>query len=107
MSTKKNRPRSSAMRLLDNIIGEPLNLGGTMRSIRECEKVSQSEMAKRLGISRAHLCDIEKGRRIVSPARAAKFARELGYSETQFVRLAIQDQVTEAGLKMKVKVEAA
>jgi len=107
MSTKKKRARSSAMRLLDDIIGEPLNLGGTMRSIRECEEVSQSEMAKRLGISRAHLCDIEMGRRTVSPARAAKFARELGYSETQFVRLAIQDQVTEAGLKMKVKVEAA
>ena len=63
--------------------------------------------AKLLGVSRQHLCDIEKGRRRVSPARAAKWARVLGYSETMMAQLALQYMVEEAGLRMKVSVKAA
>jgi len=39
--------------------------------------------------------------------RAAQFARTLGHSEHQFVALALEDQLKSAGLKMKVKIEAA
>ncbi len=45
------------------------------------EEMSQVEFAKQLGISRSHLCDIEKGRKSVSVARAARFAKILGYGE--------------------------
>ena len=63
--------------------------------------------ARRLGIPRQHLCDIERGRRNVSLERAVRFARTLGYSDRQFVTLALQDALRSAGLKMKVTVEAA
>jgi transcriptional regulator with XRE-family HTH domain len=63
--------------------------------------------AKLLGVSRSHLCDIEQGRRIVSPERAARFAQALHQSEAQFVRLALQDQLRAAGLKLTVEVKAA
>jgi hypothetical protein len=53
------------------------------------------------------LCDIEKGRRAVSVERAAEWARKLGYLEAQYVALALQAEVTAAGLDLKVKVEAA
>jgi plasmid maintenance system antidote protein VapI len=53
------------------------------------------------------LCDIEKGRKVVSPERAARFAKILGRSAEQFVRLSLQELVDEAGLKMKVNVDAA
>src|SRR5262245_17520696 len=106
MTTRK-KPASSAARFLENLAGGPLTLGGLLEAIRVGDEVSQSELAERLEISRSHLCDIEKGRKTVSPARAAKFARILGYSETQFVRLALQDMVDEAGLSLVVKVEAA
>ena len=56
-----------------------------MMAIREGEEESQVAFAERLGISRSHLCDIEKDRKPVSPARAAEFARILGYSKVQFV----------------------
>jgi hypothetical protein len=36
-----------------------------------------------------------------------KFARTLGYPEDQFVRLALQAMVVEAGLDLHVKIEAA
>jgi antitoxin HigA-1 len=60
-----------------------------------------------LGISRAHLCDIEQGRRMVSLERAVRFAEALQQSESQFARLALQDQIRAAGLKLKITVEAA
>jgi transcriptional regulator with XRE-family HTH domain len=40
----------------------------------------QPELAKKLGISKSHLNDIEKGRKAVSPERAARFAKILGYA---------------------------
>ena len=63
--------------------------------------------ARKLGVSPSHLCDIEKGRKVVGPQRAARFARILGRSSEQFVRLSLQELVDEAGLKMKVNVAAA
>ena len=106
MSTRKLK-KSPAMKLLEEAYGGPLTLGGLLQAIREGEEMSQELFARTLGISRSHLCDIEKGRKVVSISRAARFAKSLGYSETQFVRLAVQGQVKDAGLKLKVKIEAA
>ena len=78
-----------------------------MESLRLSEEMSQAVFAKKLGISASHLCDIEKGRKVVSPERAARFARILSRPQQQFVRLALQALVNEAGLKMKVDVAAA
>ena len=101
------RKKSAAMKFLEDITGGPLSLGKFLQSIRLGEEISQVEFARQLGISKSHLCDIEKGRKLVSPERAAMFAKILKYSSEQFVRLALQDQVEKAGLKFKVKIEAA
>ena len=105
MPTK--RKISSSIKLLDEITGGPLSLGKFLQAIRLGEEISQAEFASQLGISRSHLCDIEKGRKLVSPERAAIFAKILKYSSEQFVRLALQDQVEKAGFKFKVIIEAA
>ena len=104
MSTRK---RSKALRAIETLVGKPLSLGSMLESIRLGEEISQVGFAEQLGISRSHLCDIEKGRKTVSVARAARFANILGYSEAQFVRLALQALVEESGLKLKVRVDAA
>jgi transcriptional regulator with XRE-family HTH domain len=88
-------------------MGGPLTLGRALSGIRESEGESLAQFAERLGISRTHLSDIEHGRRSPSLQRAAQFARALEHSEAQFVRLALQDQVRDAGLKLKVEVNAA
>jgi transcriptional regulator with XRE-family HTH domain len=103
----RSRQESETMRFLENVAGRPLTLGGLLESIRLSEDVSQAEFSKKLRISASHLCDIEKGRKVVSPERAARFAKILGRSQQQFVRLALQELVNEAGLKMKVNVAAA
>ncbi len=104
MITKK---KSDAMKFLEKAAGRPLTLGGLLESLRLSEEMSQIAFAKKLKISPSHLCDIEKGRKTVSAARAAHFAEVLHRSETQFVRLALQDEVQRSGLKLKISVKAA
>ena len=109
----KSRNRAEAptknptLRFLEKTAGRPLTLGGLLESIRLGEEMSQAAFAKRLGVSSSHLCDIEKGRKVVGPERAARFAAILGRSPEQFVRLSLQELVEGAGLKMKVTVGAA
>lgn len=76
-------------------------------SWRKSEDFSQVEFAKKLGISKANLCDLEKGRKRVSPERAAKIARKLGLPPAGLIQLALQDMLDELGLDFQVEVEAA
>jgi transcriptional regulator with XRE-family HTH domain len=99
--------KSAAMKALEKIAGGPLTLSSAIESIRKSEGLSQAECAKKLGVSKSHLCDVEKGRKVVSPERAAKWAKMLGYPESVLVRLAIQGGLDAAGLKYKVEIEAA
>lgn len=92
---------------LERLAGGPLTLGNFLESIRLGEEWSQVEMARRLGLSRQHLCDIEKGRRTVSPEKAAGFGRRLGYGEKQMVRLALQAMLDHGGLDLVVEVRSA
>ncbi len=103
MTTKK----SSAIRALEKTRGERLSFGRMIESIRKSDEISQVELAKTMQISKAHLCDLEKGRRPITLTRAIQFAKVLGYSETQFAAKALEDQVHEAGLKVKVTLTAA
>ena len=103
MNTKK----SAAMKFLDELVGTPQSFGDMLENIRECDELSQKEFAKKLKISPSHLCDIEKNRKVVSPERAARFAKILGYSQPIFVKYAIQAMLDQAGLKFKVELVAA
>jgi transcriptional regulator with XRE-family HTH domain len=105
MSTRSKK--SDAVQFLEKISGGPLTFGKMLRSIRLGEELSQSDFAEQLGVSKAHLCDIEKGRRIVGPARAWAWGKKLGYSPEQFVELAIEASLVKEGLKYRVKLEVA
>lgn len=82
-------------------------MGDFLWSIREGEEMSQKAFSQLLGISSQYLCDIENGRRIVSPKSAAEFAQKLGYSPLQFVKLALQDELNKYGLRFEVDIKAA
>jgi transcriptional regulator with XRE-family HTH domain len=92
---------------MEKLAGGPLTFGRTVESVRKSEGLSQDECAKRLGVSKSHLCDVEKGRKTVSPERAARRAHILGYPESVLGRLAIQGELDAAGLKYRVAIEAA
>ena len=74
MSIRK-RTKSDAMRFLENLTGGRLTFGEMLSSIRLADGLSQVEFAHKIGISKSHLCDIEKGRKTVGPARAARICR--------------------------------
>jgi antitoxin HigA-1 len=103
MSTKKR----AAIRFLEKLTGGAVTLGRFLEAVRLGEELTQPAFAKRLGVSRSHLNDIEKGRKAVSPMRAARFAKILGYSQARFVQLALQDLVNRGGLRLQVDVKAA
>ena len=105
MSTKSQK--SDAIKFLESLRGGPLTFGRMIESFRKCDEITQEKLAQKMKISKAHLCDIEKGRRMVSPERAAKFAKVMGYMVEQFVAVAIEDQLHKAGLNMKVLLKAA
>lgn len=97
---------TKAKEILESHTGK-FTLGKLLWSIRVSEDWTQDEMAVRLQITKSHLCDIEKGRKAISPERAELFAKKLKYPPKQFVRLALQDLLNQAGLKYSITVAAA
>ncbi|MBI5543321.1 MAG: helix-turn-helix transcriptional regulator [Deltaproteobacteria bacterium] len=97
----------SALKALERSTGGPLTLGEFLAAIRKGEGWSLAEMGEKLGVSRTHLWEIEQGRRSLSPDRAAKFARILGYHQEQMVELALQAILDQLKLKLKVHVQRA
>ena len=106
MTTKKAR-KSKASQFLDDLTGGALTLAELLNAIRIGEEMSHAEFASTLGISKSHLCDIEKGRKSVSLLRAIEFANTLGYSKDQFVRLSLQSMIEDAKLEYIVSIDAA
>mgnify|MGYP003596867818 CR=1 FL=1 len=102
MTIKK---KSAARKFMEEVTEGPLTLSGLLYAIRVGEEMSQAEFALRIGVSKSHVCDIEKGRKQVSPMRAMQFAKILKYSEEQFVRLALQDIVNQLNKKTVWHVE--
>lgn len=105
---KKTMGKSSkAMRMLEKLSNGRLTLGEAIRAIRQCDDIKQVDFAKKLGVTKSYLSDLENDRKEVSPRKAAEFAKILKNSEKQFVRLAIQDMLERQGLHYDVQLAAA
>lgn len=97
MSTK------SAKKVLEKKVG-PIAFGGFLRSARTMKDMSQVEMSAFLGISKSTLCDIEKGRQLVSIELASKIAKKCELLESLAVKCAISDQLRRAGLNYEIEL---
>jgi transcriptional regulator with XRE-family HTH domain len=102
MSTKNIRARA----FLDKKLGY-VSFGELIKSHRLGDELTQVEMAQNLGISKQELCNIEKGRKIVSPERAKGFALLLGLSPEIFVKYVMQDQLKRLGLNTEIEFKKA
>ena len=100
-----DKKRKFGLKDLDKRLGK-ITVGEFLRSWRLSEEQSQREFARKIHLSAANLCDIEKGRKGVSPEKADEIARILGYSRTVLVRLALEEQLSAAGLKYSIEVKA-
>ncbi|MFH2059279.1 MAG: helix-turn-helix transcriptional regulator [Pseudomonadota bacterium] len=82
----------------------PLTFGNALEAYRKSEEQTQVDFANQLSISPASLCDIEKGRRIPTPKRAAKIASQIGQPEIFWIQLALQDILRKEDLNYQVTV---
>lgn len=70
---------------------ENTRFGEFVKSIRECDEISQSELAKRMQVSLQFLNEIELGKSNVSIEFAKKIAEKLGYPHEAFVEILTND----------------
>ncbi len=102
MTTKKTISAREALKeVLDSSFGE------FVKDIRECDEISQTELAKRMRVSRQFIHAVEKDKANVSLEMAVKIARALGYPYEAFVEVFLNDMLRKSGIKKVVHLEAA
>jgi DNA-binding XRE family transcriptional regulator len=84
-----------------------LYFGEMMRSLRMCDELSQVGMAKKLGISRQYLCNIESGERKSDIELAVKFAEIFNHPKEFFISRVLEDQLYIEGLDYTVSLKAS
>lgn len=100
MSTKN---RVSAKKAIRKLTGH-ISFGEMLLSFRQAGELTQVQMAEKLNISKQDLCNIEKGRKLVSVERAVSFAKALKMPVKTFAKYVLQDQLQKAGLKGEVEI---
>lgn len=55
-----------------------MNVGANIRALRERQRVKQTELAKRVGISQSMICQIERGTKACTVQLAVEIAAALG-----------------------------
>ena len=96
-----------AKKFLNKMRGRPLTFGNMLSSLRKSDEVTQVELARKIGVSKGLICDIEKSRRTASIELAIKIAKAMGYSEKVMIKYVLEDQLQNAKVNLKVKLEAA
>lgn len=81
-----------------------VTFGKMLKAWRESENINQTNFAKKIGLSIQNLNDLEKGRRIPSPSRAAKIARKLELPEMGLIQLALRDSLIKEGFNYDIKL---
>ena len=104
MSTDKRRV--FGLKDLDKRLGK-LTVGELLHTWRASEELSLKAFGSLIGMSVPNLCDIEKGRKGVSPEKAAQIAKAIGLPSALLVRLSIEESLQAAGLKYKVELKPA
>ena len=84
-----------------------LTVGEFLHAWRTSEEMSLKDFGKLIGLSVGNLCDIEKGRKGVSPEKAQRIAKALGLPPALLIRLSIEESLLSVGLKYRVEITPA
>jgi transcriptional regulator with XRE-family HTH domain len=101
MTTARNKKIKYGLKELEKDFG-PLTFGSLLEAHRLAEEISQSEMAKKLKISRQKLNDFEHGRRFPSLRMAADTAEALGEHAPTWVAVVLEEMLRKEDLDFKV-----
>jgi transcriptional regulator with XRE-family HTH domain len=104
MST--SRRKTFGLKSLEQRLGK-LTVGEVLHTWRVSEEMSLKDFGKLIGMSVSNLCDIEKGRKGISPEKAEQIARAIGVPPALLIKLSIQESLQAAGLKYRVEIKPA
>lgn len=91
----------------ESLRGGPLTFGRLLHSLRTADELTQTELAKKVKVSKGLICDIEKGRRDATIELASKLAKIMGYPPETFISVLLEEQIKKAKLNFKVTLEKA
>jgi transcriptional regulator with XRE-family HTH domain len=84
-----------------------MTFGSLVRSLRVSDAVTQVDLAKKIGVSKQFLSDVEHNRKDVGIAFAKKVSDALGYSIEPLIELLIRDQLRRQHLNYIVEIKHA
>ena len=84
-----------------------MTFGGLIRSLRMSDEISQIALAKKVGVSKQFLSDVEHNRKDVGISFAKKIADALEYSIEPLIELLIRDQLRRQHLNYTVELKHA
>ncbi len=79
--------------------------GELVRSMRKCDGITQTELARRMGVSKQYLCGIEKEKEAPTLNHAVKIAAAFGYDARLFVEKALVSQLKEANMNYEISLK--
>ena len=88
-------------------IWDKMTFGGLVHSLRISDEISQVELAKKIGVSKQFLSDVEHNRKDVGIGFAKKISYSLGYSIEPLIELLIRDQLRRQHLNYIVELKKA
>lgn len=88
-------------------IWNEMTFGGLVHSLRLSEEITQVDLAKRVGVSKQFLSDVEHNRKDVGIAFAKKLSDALGYSIEPLIELLVRDQLRRQHLNYIVELKHA
>lgn len=105
MNTKKNEAVNALEATKE--IWNNMTFGGLVHSLRVSDEITQIELAKRIGVSKQFLSDVEHNRKDVGIPFAKKISDALGYSIEPLIELLIRDQLRGQHLDYIVELKHA
>lgn len=88
-------------------IWNTMTFGGLVRSLRLSDEITQVELARKMGISKQFLSDVEHNRKDIGISFAKKISDVLGYSIEPLLELLIRDQLRSQHLNYIVELRKA
>jgi transcriptional regulator with XRE-family HTH domain len=105
MNTKMNDPIDALG--ATKSLWETMTFGSLIHSLRISDEITQVELAKKIGVSKQFLSDVEHNRKDVGISFAKKVAEALGYSIEPLIELLIRDQLKRQHLNYTVELKKA
>ena len=91
---------------LEEISGEAFSFSSILRGFRAREDMTQDQLAKKIGVTKSYISDLENQRRYATVDQAQVFAKKLKEPVELWVTTALQDMLVRAGIPGQIKIVA-